>query len=299
MFRLVNTIYHFEVGEPEAKQRLDTFIFDRIGALSRLYLTRKINAGACFVNAAIKLAGYKLKNGDVVEITLDADAPTSMMPEEMPLEIIFEDDEILIVNKAAGILVHPTSSVKSGTLLNALAFHLNPKPESQSPKCKTVRAGLVHRLDKETSGLLVIAKTSRSHRILSNHFQRKLIKKLYFAVVETVVAQDFGTINAPIARVDDSIPHWRIVENGKAATTNFKVIERRETSTLLELEPVTGRTNQLRIHCQSRGFPIVGDEIYGAKPFKRLCLHAAKLSFFHPNGGWREFETGLPEDFQS
>ncbi len=142
---------------------------------------------------------------------------------------------------------------------------------------------------------MVIAKTPRAHAILSGHFQRKLVEKRYLALVDGIVTEDSGTINAPIGRfAEEKI--WNIKENGKAAETRFRVIERRDKTTLLELEPVTGRTNQLRIHCAHTGHPIVGDPKYGGREFSRLCLHAWKLSFWHPNGNrWLEFESEIPK----
>jgi len=238
------------------------------------------------------------------------------------------------------MLVHPTVRVRTGTLLNALAFYLNrideekkeeeekgrkgeeernefscnrklgfdEEVEEDSTKTSSspllpfssssfVRAGLVHRLDKDTSGLVVIAKNARSHRILCSHFQRKLVEKRYFALVEGIIREDSGTIDAPIGRYAEA-RLWNIKADGKRAVSNFWVKERFDDKTLLELEPVTGRTNQLRIHLAHVGHPILGDIKYGGREFSRLCLHAFRLNFWHPNGHERlNFETKLPEDF--
>jgi 23S rRNA pseudouridine1911/1915/1917 synthase len=280
----------FQISAAHDKHRLDRFLYDQIGAVSRMFLRDLIEQEFCTVNGESKPRGYHLQENDSIEITFDADAATAMTPENIRLEIVFEDDEILIVNKSAGMLVHPTKHVKTGTLANALAFHLNGN------QAKIVRPGIVHRLDKETSGLMIVAKNARALRILSAHFQKKLIKKLYAAIVETIIFENSGTISAPIGRGEEK-PHWRVSADGKEAETRFRVLERGENSTLLELEPVTGRTNQLRIHCAHLGHPIVGDEWYGAKPYSRLCLHAARLGFYHPNGGWLEFSTALPPEF--
>lgn len=312
--------FQFEIDESNSKERLDRFLYDQIGTVSRMYLADLIEKNLALVNNEPQPGGYKLKIDDKVSITVDETAETAMTPEDIPLEILFEDAEILVVNKPAGMLVHPTKTVKTGTLANALAFHLNCDAETRrhwdtekinesssnvsaslrlrvSASQKFVRPGIIHRLDKQTSGLMVIAKTVRAHRILSSHFQRKLVKKLYFALVEGIVAEDAGTINAPIGRLEEK-PHWRVLPDGKEAETRFRVVERYADKTLLELEPVTGRTNQLRIHCAHTGHPIVGDEWYGGREFSRLCLHAAKLAFFHPNGGWLEFETNQPEEMK-
>jgi 23S rRNA pseudouridine1911/1915/1917 synthase len=301
----------FQVDQTSARKRLDKFVFDNIGTLSRMYLAGQIENGFCRVNGEIGLGGSKLQENDWVEIEIDNSVQTAMLPEDLPLDIVFEDAEIIVVNKPAEMLVHPTHLVKTGTLANALAFHLNFLPQKilrntgeyseENPKSETrnpqlIRPGLVHRLDKQTSGLMVAAKTERALRILSNHFERKLIEKRYLAVVTGKVTEK-GKIIAPIGRAAGEKPHWRVLPDGKEAETNFRVLERRAQTTLLELEPVTGRTNQLRIHCEYAGFPIVGDTERGGREFERLCLHAAKLSFYHPNGGWLSFESKLPPDF--
>ncbi len=166
-----------------------------------------------------------------------------------------------------------------------------------NPKSQIVRPGLVHRLDKKTSGLILIAKTAHAHRVLSAHFERKLVEKKYLALVEGVVKEDAGKISAPIGRFEET-KHWNIKTDGKPAETRFRVVERYADTTLLELQPVTGRTNQLRIHCEYIGHPIVGDERRGGREFRRLCLHAYKLAFQHPTEHRRlEFEIDLPLDF--
>jgi 23S rRNA pseudouridine1911/1915/1917 synthase len=178
--------------------------------------------------------------------------------------------------------------------LNALAHHLNISKKSAAD---FRRAGLVHRLDKDTSGLVVIAKTAPSHRILCRHFQKKLVEKRYFALVDGIVKEDAGTIDAPIGRFSE-MRLWNIKDDGKRAVSNFWVKVRFDDKTLLELEPVTGRTNQLRIHLAHVGHPILGDVKYNGREFSRLCLHAYKLNLWHPNGSERlNFETELPDSF--
>lgn len=325
--------YQFRIEQPDVRQRLDQFLASRFGTLSRMRIANLIEAGACCVNGAAGRAGYRLLAGDAVEITVDEDAPTSMFPEPIPLDVIHEDDQLVVIVKPAGMLVHPTLSVKSGTLANALAYHLNrprnqdegsmidPSSSIHNPQPVT-RPGLVHRLDRATSGLMVVAKTPRALAILSRHFRKRLVEKRYFALVHGCVDQESGSINAPIGRDADQLPHWRIMEEGKSAETRFEVIERLDRATLLELEPVTGRTNQLRIHCAYMGHPIVGDEMYDQSGLRisdcglgsegsagqespiqnpqsaiRLCLHAWKLAFHHPaNGDWMEFTASAPAE---
>ena len=286
--------FEFQVKAKDFKKRLDEFLFDEFPHLSRLYLRELVRDEKCEVNGRWENRGYLLKTDDFIEVEVDHARQTSLQPEVIALDIVFEDSELLVVNKPSGMLVHPTVRIRTGTLLNALAHHLNLSKDSGED---FKRAGLVHRLDKDTSGLVVIAKKPRSHRILCSHFQRKLVEKRYFAMVEGVVREDSGTIDAPIGRFAE-IRFWNIKEDGKHAVSRFWVKERFDDKTLLELEPVTGRTNQLRIHLAHIGHPILGDIKYGGREFPRLCLHAYMLNFWHPNGNVRlNFETDLPKEF--
>ncbi len=289
--------FQFHIEQTIYKNRLDKFLFDEITSLSRMYLKHLILEGNCAVNGKVENAGYHLQSGDFVEIEIEMKAEIEMIPENIPFEIIFEDSELIVLNKPSGMLVHPTKGVRRGTLLNALLFYLNSNETGEIETGKLTRAGLVHRLDKQTSGLMVIAKNPRSHRILCSHFQRRLVEKKYLAVVEGIVCEDYGTINAPIGR-DAEERVWKISPDGKSAESRFQVVERFADKTLLELEPVTGRTNQLRLHCAHIGHPIIGDDKYGGREFQRLCLHASKLAFWHPNGNERlEFESLFDMNF--
>lgn len=257
-----------------------------------MYLRQLLKNDECTINGKAEKGGYHLQADDFVEIEVDLNADTAMKPEDIPLEIVFEDAEIIVVDKPPGMLVHPTLGQKSGTLLNALSFYLNQKNQSNG-----IRPGLVHRLDRQTSGLMIIAKTNCAHRILCDHFQRKLVEKKYLAMVEGVVEKDSGIIDAPIGNFADE-RRWGVKADGKMAETRFRVLQRFADKTLLELEPVTGRTNQLRIHCESVGHPIIGDQLYNGREFSRLCLHAAKLTFWHPNGNDKlDFTSALPKEF--
>ena len=333
------------IDEQRAGIRLDEFLASELVGLSRMRIANLIAAGACLVNSREAGPGYHLRPHDLIEITIADGPPTSMDPEPIPLEILYEDSHLLVVVKPSGMLVHPTRSVKRGTLANALAYHLNrfrisdfglrieelenPKSEIQNPQ-SIVRPGIVHRLDRDTSGVMVVAKTQRALSILSRHFGRRLVRKRYIALVEGRLLSDEGAISAPIGRDPDHKPHWRVMDDGKAAETRFRVLKRRSDITMIELEPVTGRTNQLRIHCAWAGHAILGDRLYaggqgsgvgdqGKENLKsqiqdlklqtpdprspipdhslRLCLHAAELAFHHPAGGeWMEFLSPLPPD---
>jgi 23S rRNA pseudouridine1911/1915/1917 synthase len=315
------TRFEFQVEENFAKTRLEDYLCEKFPNLSKMYLRELVKDGKCEVNGIAENRGLRLRCGDFVEIEADISRETAMKPEAIPLEIVFEDEEIIVVNKPTGMLAHPTHRDKNGTLLNALSYHLNyskadrelriaeletksqePKNEHQNaksafrnPQSKIVRPGLIHRLDKQTSGLMVVAKQARAHRILCSHFQKKRVEKKYLALVEGVVKENSGTIVAPIGRFAE-IKYWNIKADGKHSETRFCVKKRFSDSTLLELEPVTGRTNQLRIHCAHIGHPIVGDTRRGGREFPRLCLHAYKLSFWHPNGNERlEFESKITD----
>lgn len=305
-----------------------------------------IEAGACCVNGDSSRAGYRVVLNDAVEISFEEGAPTAMSAEPIALEIIHEDEHMMLVVKPAGMLVHPTRGVKTGTLANALAYHLNKSriedggwrieslDESIDPRSSilnplpVIRPGIVHRLDRATSGLMVIAKTSRALAVLSRHFRKRLVEKRYLALVHKTVQDDLGSIDAPIGRDPDRLPRWGVMEGGKPAETRFRVLERLGGATFLELQPVTGRTNQLRIHCAHMGHPIVGDELHGNFGLRSadcglnaeaaisdqaasdqqsaicesqtaipLCLHAWKLSFHHPaTGEWMEFSSPLPDE---
>ena len=300
------------VGQEEAGLRLDELLARRLRRLSRMRIAALAARGACRVNGKSEHAGRRVRAGDAVEVEPGEAGPSSSMtPEPLPLEVVHEDEELLVVVKPSGMLVHPTRGVKSGTLANALAFHLNrAAPSSDDPKAGTrpfvaadaeappvVRPGLVHRLDRDTSGLMVVAKTQRALRILSTHFQRRLVEKRYLALLDGRVAEDELQIDAPIGRGAEIFPFWTVTTEGRAARTRLRVLERRGPVTLVELEPLTGRTNQLRIHCAHLGHPVRGDVLYGKPDAPRLCLHAARLGFHHPAGGlWMEFNSPLPRE---
>ncbi|MFY9608611.1 MAG: RluA family pseudouridine synthase [Blastocatellia bacterium] len=286
----ISAVRSFQASDADAGQRLDEFLAARVGDLSRMRIANLIASGESTVNGEVARAGLRVAAGDSIALAVEAGAPNSMSPDEIPLEILFEDEHLIVLVKPAGMLVHPTLSVKRGTLANALAHHLNKGPgfrvpgsggeDAEPPETKTrnsepvatarmetralVRPGMVHRLDRATSGVMVVAKTQRALSVLSRHFHKRLVEKRYLALVHGNISEDDGTIIAPIGRDEDRRPRWWVMESGKHAETRFCVRERLGGATLVELEPVTGRTNQLRIHCAYYGYPIVGDEPYEA-----------------------------------
>jgi 23S rRNA pseudouridine1911/1915/1917 synthase len=302
---------HFEVESEANRKRLDEYLFDKIHSLSRMYLRELVRTNRVQVNGEFENIGHRLRPNDFVEVEADLSRGTAMRPENMPLNIVFEDDHLIIVNKPSGMLVHPTHREKNGTLLNGLAFYLNQRavdievPETDVNNNGTARAntvirpGLVHRLDKETSGILVVAKTAKAHRRLASEFLKKQVEKRYLALVDGIVADREGIVSSPIGRYAD-LKFWDVKPDGKPSETKFRVLKFIHNKTLLELEPVTGRTNQLRIHCAAIGHPITGDTERGGSEHQRLCLHAWRLAFQHPET--REllrFEAQLSDEFNA
>jgi 23S rRNA pseudouridine1911/1915/1917 synthase len=290
--KMSEQLFRFQIGEGGVDQRLDRFLATRLGHLSRMRIHSLLTQGACTVNKTQGAPGYHLRQGDLLEIRVEDSGPTAMTPEALPLDILYEDQHLLVLNKHAGMLVHPTRNEKTGTLMNALSYHLNRGAEDE-----LIRPGLVHRLDRATSGLMVIAKRERALSVLTRHFHRRLVEKRYAALLDGRVAEDLLVIDAPIGRDAEAHPKWRVSPAGRHAETRLQVIERLPAATLVELEPVTGRTNQLRIHCAHIGHAILGDSWYGTDSGARLCLHAARLCFHHPaDGEWMEFTSPLPEE---
>jgi 23S rRNA pseudouridine1911/1915/1917 synthase len=288
--------YEFQVKSAFHRRRLDEVLFDRFRLLSKAYLRSVLKSEGCEVNGLIANGGQRVLENDFIEIEVDESRTAGMKPEEIPLDVLYEDGSVLVIDKPAGILVHPTHFERNGTILNAMTHYLNMDRDESS---EFVRPHLIHRLDKETSGVLVAAKDQRSSRTLCSHFKRGHIEKRYTAIVGGVVESDTGEIDLPIDRNAEK-KVWQVMEGGKLSVTRFRVIDRSATSTLLELEPVTGRTNQLRIHCAAIGHPILGDDSQGGREFRRLCLHASKTVFWHPEGGKRitvESEADFIEDF--
>lgn len=273
--------------------RLDQFLALQFPAISLTRLRTAIKQGDARLNGRTTFSGWIVQVGDQITIQLDPDAPTSAMPEKIPLEVLFEDEDLLIVNKPVGLLSHPSHKEKSGTLMNAIAYHLLHSPKRPTAVPRPI---LLHRLDRDTSGVIALAKTERANRIVSKAFRERRVKKHYLALVHGVVTEETGTIDAPIGHNSQTWPRWGVYETGDASQTNFTVKQRFAQHTLMELEPLTGRTHQLRIHCTHIGHPIVGDQVYKGEEktglqsipgfkSKHQLLHAHLLAFRHPSTG--------------
>jgi len=294
--------YWFEAGPESEGQRLDIFLAARIGWLSRTRIKEAIRKGYCTVNDRPGETGMRLRVGDKIWISVEPRLPSAMCPEPIPLEVIYEDESLAVVIKPAGMVVHPTAGIKTGTLANALSYRWNPAlmeywQSGQLPPQPPVRPGFPHRLDRLVSGLMVVARTPTVLRELAGAFATRRVKKRYVAIVAGRILEASRTIQARIGRLSNVQPRWRVTPKGKRAVTRLWVRERAEEATLVELQPVTGRTNQLRIHCAYIGHPILGDPVYGAPPAPRLCLHASLLGFPHPiTGQWMEFVAPIPSE---
>lgn len=299
------------VSEECIQLRLDVFLTQSLPRIpSRTFVQRLIDAGQVTVNGKLEKASYKTEIGD--EIVVDAvfvPVGESITAENIPLNIFYEDQWLLVVNKPVGMLVHPVHGFHGGTLVNALMHHCKnlsnvnlPDDEEENFDPALIRPGIVHRLDRETSGLLVVAKENIVHVALAKAFERRQIKKKYLALVKGSIKFDEGIIDAALGRHPHKRDKKAVVtsETGKAAVTVYRVVRRfDEQATLVSLFPKSGRTHQLRVHMAHLGHPILGDEKYGeGKSFSRMALHAQSLGFVHPQTKeFMEFSTPVPAEF--
>jgi 23S rRNA pseudouridine1911/1915/1917 synthase len=282
----------YRVDECESRMRLDRFVEKHLPDVSRGRIRRAILRGEVTLNGAIRESGRLVSTGDVVEFRAQAPVVSSMAEEKLVIPILYEDDALLVVDKPSGMLAHPTSRVHSGTVINAVAWHVNRTGGSE-PR---VRPLLVHRLDQATSGALVVSKTLRAHNALARAFGERRVTKTYLALVCGSLPSEKGIIDAPIGGSRDRVPGFAVDENGRPARTAYRRLAAIDPYTLVELRPLTGRTNQLRIHCDHAGAPIAGDDLHGlariaefrsrteGEPYpSRLFLHAAAIEFPHPD----------------
>ena len=302
--------------------RLDAFLAERINGWSRVRIRRLIDAEEVLVNDAPSKPSYKLRDGDRVEAELTELTPTAFEPEDIPLDIVYEDEFLAVINKPAGMVVHPGAGIVSGTLANAIAWHFkfrisNYKASSESGfrdlgSEMPHRIGIVHRLDKDTSGLILVAKDEQTAEELSRQFQNREVEKSYVALVHGHIKRSSGTIDRPIARDRWHRTKMTVAANGRIALSLWKVRQRFEKFTLVDVDIKTGRTHQIRVHLASINHPVVGDATYNegrdntiadqeikkaVERLGRFFLHAEKLAFTHPKTGERmDFEQPLPKE---
>ena len=281
-------------------ERLDVFLVRQQPELSRAHVQKLIASGEVLVDGRARKANFKLKAGASVSLKLPEAAPIEVKPEDIPLDILYEDEDIIVVNKARGMVVHPEAGVDSGTLVNALLFHCHDLSGINGE----IRPGIVHRLDKDTSGVMVAAKNDKAHLNLAEQIGTKTAHRSYLAVVHGNIKEEAGIIKGDIGRHPTDRKRMAIVqENGKPAVTHFKVLERFGDYTLVECRLETGRTHQIRVHMTSIGHPLVNDPKYGRckSPFgiKGQALHSRQLTLKHPaTGEEMTFEAPLPEDME-
>ena len=286
------------VFNQEQPVRIDVFV-SGLAYVSRTRASELLEQGSVTVNSQTATRKTKLKNGDSVTVEVPDPMIYEVTPEDIPLDIIYEDNELLVVNKPKGMVVHPAVGNYSGTLVNALMYHCK---DSLSGINGVMRPGIVHRIDKNTSGLLMVAKNDVSHRHLAEQIKEHTFKREYEAVVYGNIKEDSGTVNLPIARHPVKRKQMADVQGGRDAVTHFEVIECLNGFTHLKLRLETGRTHQIRVHMSYLGHPVAGDEVYGPKKvitsLKGQCLHAKKLGFVHPKTEkYLEFDSPLPDYF--
>ncbi len=285
------------ITENEAGQRADVALAAML-VLTRSNMQKLLDEGRAVKGTKVIKSNYKLKLGDEIIVTLPEPQPLDVQPENIPLDIIYEDEDVVVVNKARGMVVHPAAGNYSGTLVNALLYHC----KNLSGINGVIRPGIVHRLDKDTSGIMICAKNDAAHVSLSEQIQSKTAQRTYLAVVRGNIKTDSGVIETQIARDKDDRKKMAVVkEGGRNAVTEYEVVERFGKYTIVKCKLKTGRTHQIRVHMEYLGYPLVGDPKYSPMktPFSinGQALHSLTLAFDHPRTGERmEFEAKLPED---
>ena len=282
-------------------ERLDVFLVRQQPDFSRAHVQKLLRDGGALVDGRVRKANYKLNGNEIITLTIPEAESVEIKAEDIPLDILYEDEDIIVVNKARGMVVHPASGVNTGTLVNALLFHC----QDLSGINGEIRPGIVHRLDKDTSGVMVCAKNDKAHINLAEQIRTKSAHRIYRAVVHGNIKEEAGIIKGDIGRhLTDRKKMAIVQENGKSAVTHFKVLERFGDYTLVECQLETGRTHQIRVHMTSIGHPLVNDPKYGPRkttPFAIAgqALHSLMLTLRHPStGAEMQFEAPLPEDME-
>lgn len=287
------------VEELEGTVRLDKYLAETQEDLSRSYIQQLIDEKRILVNGKAAKSSLKIKNGDTVSIDLPEAKALEAVAEEMILDVVYEDHDVIVINKPKGMVVHPGVGNPNGTLVNGLLYHC----KDLSGINGVLRPGIVHRIDKDTTGLLVACKNDRSHESLAQQLQDKTASRKYIALVHGTIPHEFGTIDAPIGRDEKDRQKMAVTaKNSRHAITHFKVLKRYKDMTLVECRLETGRTHQIRVHMQYIGFPIVGDPKYSIRKTLNTngqMLHAFELSFIHPvTEQWMTFNAPLPKEFE-
>ena len=294
--------FHFLISEEYENERLDKSLSDLTDdTVSRSYLQKLIKEKQVFVNDKVQKASYHLKTGDTISFVIPEQVQPDIVPEEMNLDILYEDNDVIVVNKPKDMVVHPAAGHFSHTLVNGLMYHCK---DSLSGINGVLRPGIVHRIDKDTTGSIIACKNDNAHLKIAQQLKDHSITRRYRAICYGVVKEDEGTIDAPIGRDEKDRKKMSINSNGKQAVTHYKVLERFKDYTYIECRLETGRTHQIRVHMASIGHPLLGDEVYASRkwPFstKGQTLHAYILGFEHPvSGKYIETTAPIPEYFES
>lgn len=292
----------FTIETDDVNKRVDVFLNEEMEDVSRSALQKNIEKGNITVNGEKISKNYKLHLGDIVEAELPPPENIDIVPEDIPLDIMYEDDDLIVINKSQNMVVHPAPGHYTGTLVNALMFHCG---DNLSGINSVLRPGIVHRIDKDTSGVLVIAKSDLAHKGLSEQLAEHSMKRVYNAIVYNSFSEESGTVDRNIDRSKNDRKKMAVVmQGGRNAVTHYKVIEKLGKYTWVELQLETGRTHQIRVHMSYIGHPLLGDPVYGPKkcPFNLngQVLHAKVLGFIHPRTGeYMEFNSELPDYFSS
>ncbi len=291
----------FIISKENENKRIDSFLNDNLQDISRSRIQKLIEEKEILVNNKNINKNYKLKENDKIVVNIEEPKEIDILPENIPLDIVYEDDDIILVNKPQNMVVHPANGHYSGTLVNALMFHCK---DNLSGINGIMRPGIVHRIDKDTSGILIIAKNDKAHQSLASQLEDHSMTRVYYAIVYNNLKNDTGTIDAPIGRHPIDRKKMAVTDkNSKRAVTHYEVLQRFKKYTFIRLKLETGRTHQIRVHMAYIGNPLLGDNVYGKEkqPFNLIgqVLHAKVLGFIHPTTNeYMEFETELPQYFK-
>lgn len=293
--------FSYQIGVGEDAERLDVWLAAAVSGLSRSYIQKCIKDGQVSVNEKPAKAGYRLRVDDEVSFLIPEAVEPKVAAEDIPLAVLYEDEDVLVVNKPKGMVVHPAPGHLSGTLVNAVLWHCKGQLSGING---VLRPGIVHRIDRDTTGSLIVCKNDQAHRKIAEQLKEHSLNRTYRAIVHGVLEDEAGTVDAPIGRDERDRKRMAVNEkNGKAAVTHYQVLKRFRDYTYIECRLETGRTHQIRVHMTSIGHPLLGDEVYGSRKtlfhLEGQTLHAHKLGFLHPgSGAYVEVEAPLPAYFE-